>query len=80
MTDPFKAVNAIQAMQPIHTGLDGLPPSNITQIAVATGGVVVEPKSRHGIAQSVPAPGTDGTLTSTRPFIAGSAVFIAVPR
>jgi hypothetical protein len=47
-----------------------------TSPEVPTGGVAVEPNSRHGMAQLGPPPVTAGTLTWILPFIIGSAVFI----
>jgi hypothetical protein len=76
-------VNARQSRQfaqPIQTGREASPPSNMTQTVVPTGGVAFDWKSRHASAQLGPPPTTDGTLTWIRPRIVGSAVFMAVPR
>ena len=69
-----------QEAQPIHTGKDASPRSDMTQTAVPIGGVAVDLYSRHGAAQLDGMPETSGIETCNLPFIIGSAVFITVPQ
>ena len=62
--DCFDAANgpSVQAMDPIHTGNDTSPRSNMIHTTLPRLGTAVDPLGRHGIAQPVH-PGTAGTVT-----------------